>query len=270
MLARLNLPTPSRGLWLALHVALAALFVAFELHALAPPKLEGRVNDHARLLSGEARQRLERDLEAHERTTGQQFAVLTIPSLEGDPLDDFSIRTVEAWKLGGEKLDDGLLLLVVRNDRKVRIEVGHGLEGAITDALSSRIVRNVMTPAFRKGDYAGGIERALTVLMEAGRGEAVDVAAAEPRKKQHVTRWVAVLFLGVALLVPFLIALTLSGARSRRWGSRRWGTLGRGYGGYVGGWGGGSRGWGSSGGFGGGGFSGGGGSFGGGGASGSW
>jgi uncharacterized protein len=253
-----------RLVWLALSTVVALLFFVTRAEALAVPKLEGRVNDYADVLSPDAEQRINRTLEAHEKATGQQFAVLTIKSLEGDPLEDFSIRTVEAWKLGREKQDDGLLLLVVKDDRKVRIEVGHGLEGSITDALSSRVIRSVIVPSFKTGDYARGIEGALNVLIRHETGGATELA--EPPTPRQGSRKVSPLFALLLFVVPFLIPFFIL---SRMSGGRgRWGRSGGFYGGY-GGWGGGG---GFGGGFGGssGGFSGGGGSFGGGGASGSW
>jgi uncharacterized protein len=256
-----------RLVWLALSTFVAMLFFVTRAEALAVPKLEGRVNDYADLLSPEVEERVNRKLEAHEKATGQQFVVLTIKSLEGDPLEDFSIRTVEAWKLGREKQDEGLLLLVVKDDRKVRIEVGHGLEGSITDALSSRIIRGVIVPAFKTGDYAGGIDAALSALIRHETGGATELS--EPTSPRQGSRKVSPLFALLLFVLPFLIPFfvlsRLSGGSGRgRWGSSAGGFLGGYYGGSSGGGFGGSFG-GSSG-----GFSGGGGSFGGGGASGSW
>src|SRR5262245_11249614 len=121
---------PLRRLVAALAAALGLALVLWSrpVLALEPPALVARVNDLAELLPADSERSLEQMLADHERKTGHQFAVLTIPSLEGDPLEDFSIRTVEKWKLGHAKTDDGLLLLVVKNERKVRIEVGYGLE----------------------------------------------------------------------------------------------------------------------------------------------
>jgi uncharacterized protein len=260
-----------RFLWLAFATLVAALLVVTHGHALEVPKLEGRVNDHAGLLSADARQRLEQKLAAHEKATGQQFALLTLKSLEGDPLEDFTIRTVEAWKLGGAKNDDGLLLLVVKDDRKVRIEVGHGLEGSITDAFSSRVIRQVITPRFKAGDYPGGIEAGLDALTRhETQGAAQGPAEERPRRREGlpIGSLVTVLF----FLVPFLIPFWFAGRRSGGFGGR--GRRGSGWygglGGFGGGFGGGGFGGGGFGGSSGGGFSGGGGSFGGGGASGSW
>ena len=143
--------------------------------ALEVPALRARVTDLAGLLDSGAQATLEAKLKAHEQATTQQFALLIVPSLEGDPIEDYSIRVVEAWKLGSEKEDNGLLMLIVPGDRKMRIEVGHGLEGAIPDAIASRVIRNVLTPAFRSQNFAGGINEAFGLLIRAGGGEVIDV-----------------------------------------------------------------------------------------------
>jgi uncharacterized protein len=258
-----------RLVWLTLTTMALALFVVTPVAALEVPKLAGRVNDYADVLPQDAEQRIDRKLESHEKATGQQFAVLTIRSLEGDALEDFSIRTVEAWKLGGKEKDEGLLLLVVKDDRKVRIEVGHGLEGSITDAFSSRIVRSALVPAFKTGDYAAGVESALDLLI---RHETTgSVAPPEEPVRRRDKPAIPSLIVLLLFLVPFLLPLFF--ASRGGFGRRRTRGLGGWYGG-LGGFGTGSYGGGGfrgGGGFGGGGgFSGGGGSFGGGGASGSW
>lgn len=245
----------------ALHIAtwglllVASMAIAVPATAREVPSLAGRVNDEAGVLSTGMRSDLERRLREYEQATGHQFAVLIVRSLEGDPLEDFSIRVVEAWKLGGAEADDGLLLLVAVDDRKMRIEVGYGLEGSITDLLSSRIIRQVLTPAFRSNDFDGGIRRAMDLLMRAAEGEAVRVPG-PGASTDSIPPWL--LF---ALIVGFVV---LSSAMSNVRGGRRAGW-------YAGGMGAlGGRGGFGGGGFGGGGFSGGGGGFGGGGASGSW
>jgi uncharacterized protein len=261
---------------------LACLFTcSFATRAFARevPPLEGRVNDRAGVLSPDARQQLEQKLAHYEQSSGHQFVVLTLKTLSGDVLEDFSIRVAQAWKLGKKGKDDGLLLLVVTDDRKARVEVGYGLEGNITDAFSSRVIRNLLAPAFRKGDYAGGIDQGLSALMVAasdGQVELPDSAAREPRRQPSpggvLGAIVAFLALG-PLFIGLFVALRLMNRSGRghgfggpaAWSSHSWSS---GYGGYGGGgFGGGSRGGGFGG---GGGFSGGGGSFGGGGASGSW
>ncbi|HEY6558127.1 MAG TPA: TPM domain-containing protein [Polyangiaceae bacterium] len=230
--------------------------------ALDVPPLTGRVVDGANVLPPDAEQRITALLEAHERGSGQQFAVLTVPSLDGDPIENFSIRVVEAWKLGKKGKDDGLLLLVVPKDRKVRVEVGYGLEGDVTDAVSARVIREVMQPAFRQSDYAGGIERALATLMQKSSGQVPNVpgapAPAPMRQPERGPSFGVLMFL-VLFLAPLLLPMLL-GRRGRRGGGFF----------IFPGIGGGGFGGGGGGGFGGGGFGGGGGGFGGGGASGDW
>jgi uncharacterized protein len=243
----------------------ATAFLGWSLTASATevPALRGHVNDYANVIPDDVEARLEQKLTDYESATGRQYAVLTMQTLGGDDIEGFSIRTVEAWKLGQKKQDNGLLLLVVPGDRKTRIEVGYGLEGEITDLRSSRVIREILTPAFRTSDYAGGIERGLDSLMGA-RG----TGAAESAPKRAVRRAPHVGFELVVLILFFLFPL-LGWLFGGRGGSRR--RYGRGYGGgyWGGGLGGGGFGGGGFGG-GGGGFSGGGGGFGGGGASGSW
>ncbi|HEY3235634.1 MAG TPA: TPM domain-containing protein, partial [Polyangiaceae bacterium] len=160
--------------WLAF-----ALFVALPAAAQerAVPPLTAHVNDTANLLSPSARAQLEQKLTDYEQKSGRQFALLTIDSLEGDALESFSIRVVEAWKLGKKGKDDGLLLLVANKEHKLRIEVGYGLEGNITDAFSARVIRNVLVPAMRAGNAASGFDQAFALLMQKASGD--DVAAPE-------------------------------------------------------------------------------------------
>jgi len=251
---------------LAFGLAFAVLLVVGPAFALAVPSIDGRVNDHAGLLPPERAQHLDQRLGEYEKKTGHQFVLLTVESLEGDALEDFSLRTVEQWKVGRKKVDDGLLLLIVKKERKVRIEVGYGLEGSITDATSSRVIRRIVAPAFRSNDYAGGIEQAFTALMDADQTPAGErTGAARPGVRSSSGPLKLLLF----LLLPFGLLWLL-----RRGGGSGGGMGGGGWrsGGYYGGGfgGGGFGGGGFGGGSGGGGFSGGGGGFGGGGASGSW
>ena len=232
--------------------------LAFPALALDVPPLTSRVTDQVGIL-GESKAQLEQMLKAHEASTGQQFALLVIPTLAGDSLEDFSIRVVDKWKLGQKDKDNGLLLLVVHQDRKIRFEVGYGLEGDIPDALAGRVISTVMAPSFRAGKFSEGIVEAFKLVIQAGAGEKVEFAAPPAAQKQTEPKtysysmdsenmsWVD------WLIILFMIFLFIAG---------------RGRGGYS------TRGGFSSGGFssggGGGGFSGGGGSFGGGGASGGW
>ncbi len=133
--------------------------------ALEVPYLAGRVNDQANLLEDGFEGQLEERLRLLEEETGAQVAVLTIPSLEGDPLEDFSMRVVETWKLGRAGADDGVLILIARDERRMRIEVGYGLEPVLTDAEAGRIVSRMMAPKFRSGDLTAASTRRSSCLV---------------------------------------------------------------------------------------------------------
>ncbi|MGB6335770.1 MAG: TPM domain-containing protein [Thermoanaerobaculia bacterium] len=137
------------------------------------PYLAGRVNDYAEMIDQATEERIETKLREYETATGSQVAVLTIDSLDGDPLEDFSLRVVETWALGRKGIDDGLLLLVARDDRKMRIEVGYGLEGQLTDLESGRILNNILRPAFRSGEFAAGIEAGVDAIVGTLQGDDV-------------------------------------------------------------------------------------------------
>lgn len=142
------------------------------------PYLSGRVNDQAGLLSDGANIRISSILQQLEQAKGAQVAVLTIPRLQDESIEKYSMRVVEVWKLGRKGVDDGVLLLVARDDRRIRIEVGYGLEGVITDLDSRRIIDNMMLPAFRDGDFEGGIEAAVKAIRDLVTGELEAIPAA--------------------------------------------------------------------------------------------
>lgn len=152
-------------------LAFLLLLIAPQASALDPPKLQGYVNDYAHMISGSARVNLEEELNAFEQSDSTQLVILTIPSLEGETLEDYSIKVVEAWRLGQAQKDNGILLLVSKNDRKIRIEVGRGLEGRLTDLMAGRIIDLVIKPRFRSEDFDGGITAGVTSLIDATRGE---------------------------------------------------------------------------------------------------
>jgi len=153
----------SRALLLLL--ALAAPAAALEV-----PYLSGRVNDHAGLLSASAGQAIEAKLKDFEARTGHQVAVLTLDSLEGEPLEDFSLKVSRTWALGRKGQNDGVLFLISKSDRKLRIEVGHGLEGSLPDALAGRIIQNEVVPRFRAGDFEGGVTAGVNAIVSAAEG----------------------------------------------------------------------------------------------------
>jgi uncharacterized protein len=226
------------------------------------------VNDYARLLSPDAERHLEAKLADRERATGAQMVVAIFPSLEGENDADFGIRLAERWRVGQKGLDNGVILLVFVQDRKVRAEIGYGLEPVLTDAVAAQIIREAIAPRFREQRYAAGLEAAVDAVY--ARIDTRGVPAA-PRHTFGVSPWT----LGV-LAVFGVIALILARDAVGRGGRRNAYTAGgrRGWDSpsvivppmWGGGWGGGR----GSGGGGGGGFSAGGGSFGGGGASGDW
>lgn len=156
------------------------LFLAVQVSALEVPRLQGRVNDYAELLSPATEASLESVLKSLESSDSTQIVVLTIGSLQGDSLEEFSLRVVEDWKIGQQGLDNGVLLLVARDDRKIRIEVGYGLEGKLTDMTAGRIIGNVMGPRFKQGDFNQGIIDGIGAIVMTVRGEFTAAAEAKP------------------------------------------------------------------------------------------
>ena len=147
--------------------ALAGLTLTLSVHALDVPYLSGRVNDDAHLLDPGTAARLEQKLKDYEQKSGRQFAILTVPSLEGEALEDYTLKVARAWKLGRKGQNDGILLFVARDDHKMRIEVGYGLEGTLPDALCGRIIRGEIVPRFRSGDFSGGVAAGVDAVLGA-------------------------------------------------------------------------------------------------------
>lgn len=146
-------------------------FAASGAYSLDVPPLTGRVNDYAKMISPPVKAELEKELRNFEQTDSTQIVILTIESLEGDSLEDFSIRVAEAWKIGQKGKDNGVILLVSKKDRKTRIEVGRGLEGKLTDLTAGRIVQLVINPQFKRGDFDAGFSTGIRAIMDATRGE---------------------------------------------------------------------------------------------------
>ena len=173
----------------ALLLALALLLPA-AVRSADVPFLSGRVVDNAEILNPATRERITAALKAHETATGNQIAVLTIPTIDAESVEEFSTRVFESWKLGQKGKDNGVLVVVVPQDRKMRIEVGYGLEGTLTDVAAARIIRNVMTPAFKSGDYDKGIEdgtAAIVSTLEGKTGVAPDTPAASSDRFKFVS-----------------------------------------------------------------------------------
>ncbi len=247
----------------ALAVALA-LLVAPAAAEPTFPALTGRVVDDANLLSESDKRTLTADLKALEDKSSDQLVVVTLPSLQGYPIEEFGYRLGRHWGIGTAKLNNGVLLIVAPNERKVRIEVGTGLEGTLTDALSRVIIDNGILPRFRQGDFAGGIQNGVRDVALVLTGDAGEVEARAKARQDVEGPAIPLIF--IILWLAIFIWIAYSFWRSTRYAAPA-GRSGKSGPIFIPGpgWGGG----GSSGG-GGGGFSGGGGSFGGGGASGGW
>ena len=263
---------------------LCAFLVAAPAAAQTFPPLTGRIVDQADLLPPQQEAELTQRLEALEQASSRQLVVATVSSLEDYPIEDYGYRLGRHWGIGQSEANNGIILLVAPNERKVRIEVGYGLEPIMTDALSHRIIDEQILPRFRDDDYPGGIlagADAITAQLQAPPEVAEQRAleAAQSGQSSGGGSIFPLIFWLVVLLFIF-VPLLRSGLRGRKYRGRRggigpvviWGpTLGGGWGsGRSSGWSSGGGGWSGGGGFGGGGFSGGGGSFGGGGASGGW
>lgn len=238
------------------------------------PALTGRVVDQANLLDVSTRQTIEAQLAALERDTGDQMVVVTVNDLRGLEIEDYGYQLGRAWGIGQGERDNGVLLIVAPTERKVRLEVGYGLEPVLTDAFSAQIIQQQVTPQFRANDYGGGILAGVQAVeqqlrLDRGEAEALAAAAQAPRAKPPVGPIILVVLVFLFLFLAGIGSAVSRGGRRRRRGGVApiliWAATdalsrsSRGGGGRSGG------GWG-----GGGGFSGGGGSFGGGGASGGW
>ena len=225
-----------------------------------PPRPDGPVNDYAHVLSPDAKKRLEDQLRSYEQGSTRQIAVAIFPSLDDEERFDFSMRVAEAWKIGGKKNNDGVLITIFMKEHQDQILVGYGLEGQLTDAQSLRIRTELMEPRFKAGDFEGGLRAAFAAIDTATGGHEHDEGKLPVQRDNSNSGGAAG---GVVIFLFFVVVILIIVVRTRG---------GRGGGGGFwmggGGWSGGSSGWSSGG--GGGGWSGGGGSFGGGGSGGSW
>jgi uncharacterized protein len=286
---------------IAARAFLLALVLGWAFTALADvavPPLSGRVVDQTGTLSSSDIASLTQKLKDLEARKGSQVAVLIVPTTQPEAIEQFSIRAAEAWKIGRRKIDDGALLVVAKDDRKLRIEVGYGLEGSLTDATAGRIINEVIVPKFRNGDFAGGISAGVDRIIAVIDGEKLPAPVSRGQESDWASNldltnplWLFVLIIIGGILRSVLGRLMGAFATSGVVGLLAWLVAGSlaaslilgliafvltmfgetivssgGRGGYLGGgWVGGGGGSGDSG-----GFSGGGGGFGGGGASGSW
>jgi uncharacterized protein len=268
-----------RSLLRALIVALA-LLCATSAIAQKFPQLTGRIVDEANLLSAQDKQAVEADIKALEEKSTDQLVVYTARSLQGYPIEDFGYRLGRQWQIGQQGKNNGAILIIAPNDRKVRIEVGRGLEPQLTDLMTKLIIENAILPAFRRSDFAGGIKAGVRDIRDVLLGDAEEVkrrakvgAKRSPGPSSMIPLAILVLFVLVAITIVWMQSMQTAhpgrGVRGRRRSraadsSWSWGSGSSGWSSGSGSW--------SSGGSdsSGGGFSGGGGDFGGGGSSGSW
>lgn len=274
--------------------ALLAFILCWSFVTLAQvpvPLLAGHVIDQTVTLTVEQKAGLEQTLQAFETRKGSQIAILIVPTTAPETIEQYSLRVAEQWKLGRKKVDDGAILVVAKNDRALRIEVGYGLEGALNDATSKRIISEIITPRFKQGDFYGGITVGIDQIIRVIDGEPLPkptgISASDT---PDISRFIPIIFLlalvvggvlrsllgrfpgsivtgGVVAFIAWFFAGTVfialfAGVIALFFTLIGGGMVGYGVGGHRGGFG--------AGGFGGGGFSGGGGGFGGGGASGRW
>lgn len=249
-------------------VALLLLLLTLASSALASepkfPPLTGRVVDVAGILSASTQSQLTDMLAAHERATGEQVVVVTLDSLQGYTIEDYGYQLGRYWGIGQKGKNTGAILIVAPKEHKVRIEVGYGLEGTLTDAISATIIQNYILPSFKRGDFEAGVLAGTKSILSVLGGNSPDTGQAEPSAPAvpyQPPRGVQIAIILGFFLFPLLVfsvivlAMISSVGNRGRYGGSNWNT-------------GGGSSWGSS--DSGGGFSGGGGSFGGGGASGSW
>lgn len=173
--------------------------ISFSVFSLEVPQLTGPVVDNASIFSPLEKNTLEKKIRLFKKKNGAQIQVLTIESLDGESLEDFTIEVVDKWKLGDEERDDGLLIFLSKKDRKVRIEVGDGLEGVITDYRSSQVIE-LMVPYFKNGSYAKGLTAGALTIMKLIRGENPDLPKGKKKKENPLTTlifFIFVIFFGI-------------------------------------------------------------------------
>jgi len=185
------------------------LFAACNLRAeLMPvPALQTRVTDLTHTLTPEETSQLEAKLAGFEQQKGSQIAVLFVPTTKPEEIEQFAIRVVDAWKLGREKQDDGVLVLVAKDDHKMRIEVGYGLEGAIPDLIAKRIITEIMVPSFRQGDFYGGINNAVDQVIRLISGEQLPEPAHSKSIGDKLWDMMYLLFIGAFIVGGILRAV---------------------------------------------------------------
>lgn len=200
---RANMKVLARGLFL-----LVFFFASPAIHAeVAVPPLTARVTDLTGTLSPSQRDALEQELRAFETRKGSQIAVLIVPTTQPEVIEQYALRVAEAWKLGRKGVDDGVLLLIARDDRALRIEVGYGLEGAIPDAVANRVIDEIIVPFFKQGDFYGGIQAGVARLIRLIDGEPLPPPQARDRSWSGIADLLPVAFIAVMIGGGFLGSL---------------------------------------------------------------
>lgn len=171
-------------------------------YSLDVPRLQGYVNDYAGMISSPAKSKIEDELRAFEQSDSTQIVILTIPSLEGENLEEFSIKVGETWKIGQQGKDNGILFIVSNQERRIRVEVGRGLEGSLTDLMAGRIIDQVIKPRFKQGDFDGGFIAGVSAIINATRGEfQAEERPAQRRQSGFPPFLTFLMFLGIFTLI---------------------------------------------------------------------
>jgi uncharacterized protein len=197
--------------WLFLLIILL-VWLSFVAYGLDIPRLRGPVNDDAGLISPSAKSKIEEELRVFEQSDSTQIVILTIPSLEGETIEEFGIKVAEGWKIGQQGRDNGILFIVSKQERKIRIEVGRGFEGKLTDLMAGRIIDQVIKPRFKQGDFDGGFIAGVSALIDGTRGEFNAEQSPFQRRQKGFPPFLTIfLFLGVFTLVLGSISRILGG-----------------------------------------------------------
>ena len=181
-------------------------------YGLEVPKLQGYVNDYAGMIGPSAKSKIEEDLRAFEQSDSTQIVILTIPSLEGEDIENFGIKVGDTWKIGQKGNDNGAILIVSKQERRIRIEVGRGLEGKLTDLMSGRIIDGVIKPRFKEGDFDGGFIAGVSSMIDATRGEFRTERRPVQERQKGVPPFLTIfLFFGIFTLILGSLSRVLGG-----------------------------------------------------------